>query len=193
MHNANTNIKIRKLKNEPTLNRTDDNKLYLLGAYQIGGGIYGAILTLFNIGGFTSYPIGKTLITLFGTVLFLFSVYCGYLLVTRRFSMGLNLSVYNNALQIIGVGAAGYHFQFVSGFFAGITMDLTDDIFVGFGFDFSIITLAFGSSSPSIFMTLNIFAILVLSFILNMKDKIEKVYHSAQNSTVGKSTMHNIG
>ena len=179
------------MKDEIPLNRTDDNKLYLLGAYQIGGGIYGAILTLFIIGGFTSYPIGKTMITLFGTALFLFSVYCGYFLITRRFSKGLKLSVYNNALQIIGVGAAGYHFQFVSGFFAGITMDLTEDIFVGFGFDFSIITLAVGSSSPSIFMTLNIFAILVLAFILNMKDKIEKVYQTAQNSTIGESTMHN--
>ena len=179
------------MKNEITLNRTDDNKLYLLGAYQIGGGIYGAILTIFIIGGFTSYSIGKILITLFGTALFLFSIYCGYLLVTRRFFKGLKLSVYNNALQIIGVGAAGYHFKFVSGFFAGITLDLTDDIFVGFGFDFSIITLALGSSNPSVFMTINIVAILVLGFILKIKDKIEKIYHSSQNSPVGESTMHN--
>ena len=179
------------MKNEIELNRTDDNKLYLLGAYQIGGGLYGAILTLFIIGDFTSYPIGKTLITLFGAVLFLFSVYCGYLLVTRRFLKGLKFSVYNNALQIIGVGAAGYHFKFVSGFFAGITLDLTEDIFVGFGFDFSIITLALGSSSPSIFMTINIFAIIVLGYILNTKEKIEKLNHSAQNPIVGESTMHN--
>ncbi len=179
------------MENEKALNRNDDNKLYLLGAYQIGGGIYGAIITLFTLGSITSYSTGKILITFFGVALFLFSVYCGYLLVSRKFLIGLKLSIYNNALQIIGIGAAGYHFKFVSGFFAGITLDLTDDIFVGFGFDFSIISLAFGSSSPLIFMTLNIFAILVLGFVLKMKEKIEVILKSPQNTPVEESTMHN--
>jgi len=179
------------LENDKGLNRNDDNKLYLLGAYQIGGGIYGAIITLFTLGNVTSYSTGKILITFFGIALFLFSVYCGYLLITRKFLTGLKLSIYNNALQIIGIGAAGYHFKFVSGFFAGITLDLTEDIFAGFGFDFSIISLAFGSSSSLIFMTINIFAILVLGFVLKMKENIQAILKSPKTATVQKSTMHN--
>ena len=155
------------------LNRNADNKLYLLGAYQIGGGIYGLIISFSLIASFISYPIGKITMSILGITLYLFSVFCGYLLVTRRFLKGLNLSIYNNALQVIGFGLAGYSFKFVSGFFAGLTLNITNDTLIGFGFDFSIMKLGFGSNSETIFMTLNIFSIIVLGFIFKMRDKIE--------------------
>ena len=156
------------------LNRNDDNKLYLLGAYQIGGGIYGAILIFFMLGNFESFPIGKTLIAVLGIVLFLYSIFCGYLLIKRQFIRGLNLSIYNTALQVVGFGIAGYHFKYVSGFFTGLTLDLTEDTIIEFGFDFSTINLAFDSKSELIFISINVFAIIILGFIFKMKDKIEK-------------------
>jgi len=155
------------------LKQSDDNKLYLLGAYQIAGGIYGAILTFSVLVRFNSYPIAKVLITIFGLLLYMFSAYCGYLLITRKFLKGLKLSIYNNTLQIIGFGALGYHYKFVSGFFGGLTLDLTEDTIIVMGFDFSRISLAFDSSSELIFISINIFAILVLGFIDKMKEKIE--------------------
>lgn len=178
------------MENQIKLNRSDENKLYLLGAYQIGGGIYGAILTFFMLGNFNTYPIGKIMIVVLGIALFLYSAFCGYLLITRRFLKGLNLSIYNNALQIIGFGAAGYHFKFVSGFFTGLTLDLTDDTFIGFGFDFSIITLAFASKSELIFMTINIFAILVLGFVFKIRNKIEQKIKSYSDTNIAETTMH---
>lgn len=162
------------MKKEIKLNRNDDKKLYLLGAYQIGGGIYGAILILFTLGNIEIFFLGKIAITIFGLILFLFSAYCGYLLIREKFLKGLNLSIFNNALQIIGFGITGYNFKFVSGFFAGLTLDLTNDVFAGLGFDFSIISLALGSSSESIFIHINIFAILVVLFIFKIKEKLER-------------------
>jgi len=162
------------LEKHHQLNRNDDNKLFLLGSYQIAGGAYGAVLILFMIGDISSYPIGKVLILIFGILLFAYSTFCGYLLITHRLLKGLKYSIYNNALQIIGIGAAGYQFKFVSGFFGGLTLDLTEDTIVGFGFDFSTIELAFASKSGQIFMTVNIIAILVLGFIYKLKEKIER-------------------
>lgn len=157
-----------------SITRNDDNKLYLLGAYQIGGGIYGAMLTLAAFANTGSYSAAVIGITILGLALFLFSVYCGSLLVSRRFLQGLFLSVYNNILQIIGIAAAGFQFKFISGFFGGITMDLTHDIYLGLGFDFSIINLAYSSGGGPIFLTFNIFAMVVLGFVYKMKDKLKE-------------------
>ena len=172
------------MDNQIKLNRNEDNKLYLLGAYQIGGGIYGLIISSILIASFSSYPIGKILLAILNISLFAFSIICGYLIVTRRFLKGLNLSIYNNALQVIGFGITGYSFKYVSGFFAGLTLDMVDDTLIGFGFDFSIITLGFGSNSQAIFMTLNIFAIVILAFIFKMRDKIELKIKSQSEANV---------
>ena len=170
------------MQHKINLKRNDDNKLFLLGAYQIGGGIYGVIMTLFLLADFQYFIIGKILIAIFGIALFLFSVFCGYLLIKRQFLKGLNLSIYNTAFQVIGFGVAGYHFKYVSGFFAGITLDLTRDIYAGIGFDFSIIDLALGSSSESLYLTINVLAILILGFIFKMKEKMENKISSIANS-----------
>jgi hypothetical protein len=110
----------------------------------------------------------------FSALLFLFSVYCGLQLIQRNFYNGLILSVYNNALQVLSIGIIGFHFNYVSGVFAGLILDLTDDFIFGLGFEFSSIMIGFEDVGELILININIFAIIVLGFIFRMKDKIEK-------------------
>ena len=148
--------------------------LKYLGIYQIIGGILGLIISLLSIGVLNRLNGGHLLIYLIILSLYSFSFYCGYLLYRGEYSKGINLSIYNNFIQIIGFGIVNYSFKYVSGIFAGVYLDLTHD--TKFGLDLGISTweLSLNSNSGSLLVNFNFIALLILNYLVNVKEKLEK-------------------
>ncbi|WP_037320273.1 hypothetical protein [Salegentibacter sp. Hel_I_6] len=149
-------------------------KLYILSLYQIIGGLIGVgytIKLLLSIGSING-PLLLILIIAF--VLFFFSIYSGYLLFKKRFIQGINLSIINNAFQVIGFGVLGYGFKYVSGLIAGLKIDLTNDIIFTIDFDITNWKMSYNSNPDLTYISINIIAIVVIGFLFNAKERIEK-------------------
>jgi hypothetical protein len=154
------------------LSRLEDNKLYALGLYQYVAGIYGLIKTLLYFAQDGANTWAVNLLIIFGISLFLFSFYCGHLLIQRRYIEGLKLSTYCLIIQVINIAAAGYSFSFSSGFFVNFYLDLTNDFLLGLSMNFSEFEASLSTSSQSRFLSINLVAVYILIFIEKVKESI---------------------
>jgi hypothetical protein len=150
-------------------------KIKYLGFYQLIGGIIGILNTIRFLPSFTQINGGVFLILLLIFALFSYSFYCGYLLIKKKNSKGLNLSVYNQLIQIIGFGVLGYAFHFTAGIYAGIKLNLTNDTILTFMFGHSAAMININSNPEFTELSLNFIALLLLNLILNLKSKLEKI------------------
>ncbi len=157
---------------ELEISRLDDNRVFFLGVYQIASGIYGAIQTALLLSGISSRPFAINLLLLLGVGLFLFSFYCGYLLIKRRILEGLNLTTYCLMLQVFTIYIVGYKFSFVSGFYLSLYLDLTSDVLLGFNLNFSSLAIGQSGSEETIFISVNLVSIFLLSVIGKIKERI---------------------
>ncbi|WP_034257695.1 hypothetical protein [Altibacter lentus] len=149
-------------------------KLNFLGYYQIIGGIIGFLLSIALI---VKQPIINGisfLIIMIVLGLMSFSTYCGYLLIKKQLKKGINLSIINQALQIIGFGVLGYGFKYTSGILLGVRIDLTNDFIIGLDLNITSWTLYWNSNFDLSFISINFFAIFILGFIFKVKDTLEK-------------------
>jgi hypothetical protein len=145
-----------------------------LGFYQFIGGIIGILNTLRFLPNFSQINGGIFLIFLTIFSLFSFSIYCGYSLITKRDINSLNLSIYNQLIQVLGFGILGFAFHFTAGIYAGIKLNLTND---------TVLTFMFGHSSAKINLNnyhafseirINFIALLLMNLMFNLKTKLEK-------------------
>lgn len=86
------------------------NKIKILAFYQILTGILGVLfLLLMNL---------KSSSTIFVIIigLYSFSIYSGYLLLTKDIEKGFDLSIYNQLIQVVGFGISGFTFEYFPGF-----------------------------------------------------------------------------
>jgi hypothetical protein len=156
-------------------------KLKILAWYQIVGGILGILLSFWLLA--HTDPISGLILILYLIAfgLYVFSIYCGRLLLIDKYSTGLNLSIINQALQILSFSMFGYSFMYVSGmmFLGEITMFQDDngfrlglhflssgkELFVGFNFfPFSQWRLFFNSEGTPFQLAINFLAIYLIYF-----------------------------
>lgn len=142
------------------------NKLKALAIYQILNGVLGILfLVLINI------KISSTiLIIIIG--LNLFSIYTGYLLLKKDYEKGLDLSIYNLLIQVIGFGFSGYSFEYFPGIFVSLGFNLTNDTIINYNGGFNTWIINLGSNS-NLFVNINLVAIVLIIFILKLKGKFE--------------------
>ena len=155
------------------MNNTE-KKLWILGIYQIIGGLIGVGFTLKSLLtiGLINGPLLLILIIAFG--LFFFSIFSGYILFKKRFIRGINLSIINNSIQVIGFGVLGYGFKYVSGIIAGIRLDMTNDMIFLFDFDLTNWKMNYNMDPELTYISINIFAIVIIGFLYKAKEQIEK-------------------
>lgn len=145
-------------------------KIKYLGFYQLIGGVIGILNTIRFFPNFT--PMNGAAFLIFA--LYGYSVYCGYLLIKKNNIKGLNLSVYNQLIQIIGFGVLGYGFHFTAGIYAGIKLNLTHDTIFTFMFGHSAATIHINSHPEFTQLSINVIALGLLNFIFNLKSRLEK-------------------
>ncbi|MBX9889196.1 MAG: hypothetical protein K2Y30_14810 [Flavobacteriaceae bacterium] len=150
-------------------------KVKYLGFYQLIGGIIGILNTIRFLPNFTQINGGIFLLLLAIFLLYSFSVFCGYLLLKKRNIEGLNLSIYNQLIQIVGFGVLGYAFHFTAGVYGGIKLNLTNDTIINFMFGHSMARIDINNLNGFTEISINFIAIILLNLIFNLKSEVEKV------------------
>ena len=149
------------------------SKLKAFGIYQIVGGLIGIGLTVWLISMQTVISVLIMLMILFALILYSYSIYCGTLLVKQKFYKGLRLSNINQYLQLINFSVLGYGFQYISGAYFTVGVDLTDSFIFKLNFGVSSWQLQFNVGGDLTLINFNIVALLLILFIEKMKKKIE--------------------
>ncbi|WP_448701831.1 hypothetical protein ACFGVR_06210 [Mucilaginibacter sp. AW1-3] len=155
------------------LSRGTTIRLKILGWYQIIGGIAGLILTIWLLVRTETITglIALLFLTAFG--LYVFSIYCGKLLLGNGYNKGLSLSNVNQALQIVNFLFLGYGFMYISGVMLIGSIKYGGGFSMGFNFGFnSIWQFSIHSDDRSFALGVNFVAIYLLFFVANLRERI---------------------
>lgn len=149
-----------------------EDRMRILGWYQIAGGVYGfytLIVGLFREGPLTG---AKFLLYILAFLLFSFSIYCGNLLRKANIK-GLSLSNWNQALQILQIRVWAISFVYFAGIRAGLGFDWDETFSTDFSISLSGISLRYNPEETSqLSIWLNIVPILVLYWIGQIENDI---------------------
>jgi hypothetical protein len=147
-------------------------KLNILGYYQIIGGIIGLLITLYILINQTVLNGPLMVMFLIAIGLMVFTIYCGFLLIKKQYEMGINLSIINQAMQVIGFRVLGYGFLYTSGLLSGIIVDLSNDFIIVLNFNLATWKMNWNSEPELTYISINFVAIFILKFIFNVKEKL---------------------
>jgi hypothetical protein len=143
-------------------------KFKALAIYQIGGGIIGLILTAILISKLNIIPVLSGILLFVVIVLYLFSIYCGILLL-KKDPAGLNYSLVNQCLQVVSFAIAGFAFQYISGAYMSIGVSLSDSFTLLANFGVSSWQIAINGDSGPVIVVVNLVALVLIIFILRLR------------------------
>jgi len=131
----------------------------LIGIYQIAGGIVGMAVVIGIVSqSYEALNLTLSLILSWVAVLYIYSVYCGVLMVIGN-SKGLNHTQINQYLQVISIFAYGFAFQYYSGIYFSVGIYLTPPIHLTSSWGLSTFRMNVASKSDSIIFNLNLVAL----------------------------------
>lgn len=162
-------------------------KIKYIGFYQLIGGIIGILNTIRFLPNFTQINGGIFLLLSAIFILYGFSVYCGYLLIKKKYIEGLNFSVYNQLIQIVGFGVLGFAFHFTAGIYGGIKLNLTNDTIIDFMFGHSMAKIGLNNIHEFTEISINFIALILLNVIFNLKTKLGKMTEIQNGDTILES------
>lgn len=147
-----------------------DDKLKYIGWYQLLGGVLGFGLTIWLIIK-TDLMSGLTvLIMLLALGLYVYSVYCGTLLIKNKRN-GIKLTIINQILQIFYVSLFGVTYQYYSGVHLSFGIDYTTDFLLKFDFSLSGFDLSYDPKGENVIVMINIVPIILIGFLEKLKIK----------------------
>ena len=171
---------------ESSISLKFDSQYKIFGFYQLFGGLIGLYLvfsSIYNLG-FQSIPVIFLFIVMF--LFYIYSTICGVLCL-RKNEMALTLSYINQLLQIIGIGFAGYLYNYAAGIYFSLSFDLKN--FSNFNFlnGISKMNLQFNTSSNSVMFEINLIAISLMIWIDKLKTKIKNEVLNLKTEEFGNS------
>jgi hypothetical protein len=140
----------------------------ILGIYQIAGGVMGLTLTGILLGNQTSLQGLVLLIIFFAIALYIYSAFCGIQLIRKR-QNGLLHSSINQYLQLISFSFLGYTYQYFSGCYFTIGIDLTNSFLISFGVGVSSWQLNINMGTQDFVLKLNLVALASILIIQKLK------------------------
>ncbi len=143
-----------------------------LGHYQFYGGVLGILFLLLQVVQLKSFS-ALYVFSIFLLALFGFSIYAGRLCLQQD-KRCLNFSKINQLLQIITLSILGITYKFHAGVYFGIGLDFTNAFTINFDFGLSTAYLAFSVTEESTFITINLVALYLLYFIIQLENKLEE-------------------
>jgi len=115
-------------------------------------------------------------ITLYAPFLFFaFSIYNGLLLTYKKYQLGLNLANYNFYLQLVAFTAFGFCYEYNLGIGINIALELTNDTFLGLGFNFSQFVFGLVENSNAFEVKFNVFALFMIYYISKVIKDLKKI------------------
>lgn len=160
-------------------------KLKALGIYQIIGGIIGIGLTL-GLLNLSAASILLFLIVLLALALYSYSIYCGMLLLQKR-KDGLLHSKINQLLQVASIAVLGYAYQYTSGVFLSIGIDLTESFNLRFNAGISSWQININTDNPALIVNLNLLAVFLITAIDKFRKKIKEIEAVKQVEVIGQT------
>ena len=148
-------------------------KFNWMGIYQLAGGIVGLGFIILLITRLPSFSIPFLLIILISLGLFLYSIYCGTLLIKRKKS-GLNHSLINQFLQLVNFSIAGFAISYVSGLFISAGVESNDSHYMQTNIGISGCKIAFNSDNETFLINFNFLALFLIIFLFRLKKKISE-------------------
>lgn len=150
---------------QPFLSKKSKIKLKIFGWYQIIGGVVGVLLTLYLLA-LTDQLTGLMMILyLIAFGLYSFSIYSGRILLGNNHERGLNLSILNQAMQVVSFTLLGYGFMYVSGMMFLVSIKAEAGVKINFNFSFtSTWHLYFKSDDSTNEFAINFLAIYLIYF-----------------------------
>ena len=171
---------------EEFISKDVKSNLTKLGLYQIFGGSVGILIIIWAI--YTSPLLtGLTvLVYLFILLFYAYSIFCGTLcLKTKKNALGH--SVTNQILQVIGFAIMGFAFNYVSGLYLTIGLDLTDSIKLDFGAGISKFDFNLNNEKDRLEVDFNLVAFAVIFWINKLMKKVKEEAIIIQTSSIGKT------
>jgi hypothetical protein len=158
--------------------------LKALSLYQLIGGVIGIGFTIYLIANTNPLPALLLLIMLFAIGLYVYSIYCGVILL-KNASIGLKLSKINQILQVFHFTLFGYSFKYISGVHFSPGIDLTESLKFQLNFSFSAWQVNINSGEPDAIISLNLVALFLIAFI-------DKVLHRLKTAKI-EETIRQLG
>lgn len=160
-------------------------KLKALGIYQIIGGGIGLGLTFWSVSKLTIIVAPPLFLVLIAIGLYAYSIYCGVLLLKKNRSE-LRHSLINQFFQLVNFSILGFTFQYVSGLFLSIGLDLSNSFSLTFGLDLSSWQIAVHDDTKPLIVNFNLIAFLLIVFIDRTKREMQREQTKKQIASIGQ-------
>ncbi len=161
----------------------------LIALYQIFGGLFGVGLFVYLLSISYHRQAIPTLfllaIYLFAIGTFCFSIYAG-IQIFKNLKSGLIYSWINQVVQIFFFSISGYGFQYVSGVFVSIGIDLSDSLLFTFNLGTSKWQIIFNQDPTKVNIEINLVALVLILFIDKQLKKIKNRDLDVQLSSIGE-------
>lgn len=157
----------------------------LVALYQIIGGIFGIFLSYRlcrNIQEFNTLILTLIIIAF---LLYAYSIICG-ILIFKNLVQGLRYSRINQFLQIFNFVIFGYGFQYISGLFIEIGIDLTNSFQLQLNFGTSTWQFMINQDSSVSVINFNLFALFLLIYIDKQIKQIENKRKDEEVNSIGR-------
>jgi hypothetical protein len=131
----------------------------MIGIYQIAGGIIGMAVVIGLVKSETAvFGAVLSLLLLWVAALYAYSIYCGVLLLSGNHK-GLNQTQINQYLQVISILIAGFAFQYYSGIFFSVGIDLTHSFHFKLNWGLSTFQMNLISKNETVAFNVNLVAL----------------------------------
>ncbi|MBO0950677.1 hypothetical protein [Fibrella forsythiae] len=150
------------------------DKIRQLAYYQIVGGICGIGLVIWLVAQTKSVSGLSLLIFILAVSLYLFSIHCGRLLLKNKLDLGLDLSTYNQAIQVLNFALFGFAFKYASGLYIGVEIDYTDDFKFDVGLSLSALQINVNADKQIIQIGFNVLAVYLIYHIGKIREEVAK-------------------
>ncbi len=158
------------LKNQP-FSDSVITKLNGLAIYQIAGGGLGLAIIIWLALKSPSVPGYAIILYLVATLLNVFSIYCGVLLIKLN-PAGLQFSLINQYLQLVNFSFLGFAFKYIAGFFILIGLDLMHATVLNFDFGLSVFGFAINGDNQIVIFNFNLVALILIVLIDKTKNEV---------------------
>lgn len=159
-------------------------KSKILALYEIIGGFVGISLTIYIIFKLNAFPFLLVCMFFIAFGLYIYSIICG-IIILKNLRIGFKLSRINQFLQILNFSVLGYGFNYISGLFIRIGMDLSEPFNFILEWGASTWKLDFNNSQSMNYFSINIIAVILLLFIDKHIKELDTLDFTQKLSEIG--------
>lgn len=146
------------------------NSIYILGGYQIFGGILGLALLGRALPQLNSVGEADMPLVIIAGLLYIYSALCGFVLFKSP-RLGYTLSLVNQLLQVLSFSIGHFAYNFVAGFKFGIGIYFVPAWELKLNLSLSSFQFIINEATGQVSVGVNLLALLLLYFIERLKNE----------------------